>query len=160
MKRLLVFVFALAFLVSCSKRRFVHFEAVMVSNTNIVYFSCLHPEQGTYGLGMGVRSGKTPISVGERGSSSPNTSVKKGDNILLSLTAFCDSTITNGDTIQCDFEMILGFFVDDVLIEERIISHIGSEIKQITWDGSGLIGGTTPITDEDILDKTINFIVP
>ena len=56
--------------------------------------------------------------------------------------------------------MILGFFVDDVLIEERIISHSGNEIKQITWDGSGLIGGTVPITDEDILDKTINFIVP
>ena len=132
----------------------------MISNTNIVYFSCLHPKQGTYGLGMGVRSGKTPISVGEKDSSSPHTSVKKGDNILLSLTAFCDSTVTNGDTIQCDFEMILGFFVDDVLIEERIISHSGNEIKQITWDGSGLIGGTVPITDEDILDKTINFIVP
>ena len=160
MKRLLVFVFAVALLGSCRKTRTVHFEAVMISNTNIVYFSCLHPEQGTYGLGMGVRSGKTPISVGEKGSSSPHTSVKKGDKILLLLTAFCDSTVTNGDTIQCDFEMTLGFFVDDVLIEERIISHSGNEIKQITWDGSSLVGGTTPITDEDILDKTINFIVP
>lgn len=158
MSRLLVFVFALTFLGSCSKTRNVHFEAVMISNTNIVYFS--GQDQGSYGMRLGVRTGKTPISVGERCSSSTYTSVKKGDNISLSLIAFCDSTITNGDTIQCDFEMILGFFVDDVLIEERGISHSGSEIKQITWDGSFLIGGTTPITDEDILDKTINFIVP
>ena len=158
MKILLVFVFAVTLFGSCSKTRTVHFEAVMISNTNIVYFS--GQDQGSYGMRLGVRTGKTPISVGERCSSSTYTSVKKGDNISLSLIAFCDSTITNGDTIQCDFEMTLGFFVDDVLIEERVISHSGSEIKQITWDGSFLIGGTTPITDEDILDNTINFIVP
>ena len=158
MKRLLVFVFAVVLLGSCSKTRNVHFEAVMISNTNIVYFS--GQDQGIYGLGMGRSFGKTPISVGERCSSSTYSDAKKGDNISLSLIAFCDSTITNGDTIQCDFEMILGFFVDDVLTEERVISHSGSEIKQITWDGSFLIGGTSPITDEDILDKTINFTVP
>ena len=38
MKRIFVFVIALFLLVSCSKRRFVHFEGVMVSNTNIVFF--------------------------------------------------------------------------------------------------------------------------
>ena len=159
MKRVLVFVLAVVLLGGCRKTRTVHFEAVMISNTNIVYFSGLD-QQGSYGMRLGVRTGKTPISVGERCSSSTYTGVKKGDNISLSLIAFCDSTITNGDTIQCDFEMVLGFFVDDVLIEERGISHSGSEIKQITWDESFLIGGTTSITDEDILDKTINFIVP
>ena len=55
-------------------------------------------------------------------------------------------------TIQCDFEMVPGFFVDDVLIEERIILNSSSEIKQIRWDGS--------TTDEDILLGTIDFTVP
>ena len=41
---------------------------------------------------------------------------------FLSLVAFCDSTTTSTDTIQCDFEMTLGFFVDEVLVEERIIT--------------------------------------
>ena len=48
--------------------------------------------------------------------------------------------------------MLLGFFVDDVLIEERIILNSSSEIKQIRWDGS--------TADEDILLGTIDFTVP
>ena len=107
----------------------------------------------------GVVDDEIPIPVGEL-SSTGRHNAEKGDNISLSLIASCDSSMTTTDTIQCDFEILLGFFVDDVLTEERIISHSGNEIKQITWDGSGLIGGTAPITDEDILNKTINFIVP
>ena len=64
---------------------------------------------------------------------------------LYHCMAFCDSTITSTtstDTISCDFEMILGFFVDDVLVEERIISH--SSNKTI-WRYQGR---------KDILDKT------
>ena len=38
MKKLLVFVFAVVLLGSCNKRKTVHFEAMMISNTNIVYF--------------------------------------------------------------------------------------------------------------------------
>ena len=73
---------------------------------------------------------------------------KKNDIIPLSLVAFCDSTTTSTDTIQCDFEMIFGFFVDEVLVEERIISHSSNKIIQM-YQGR-----------EDILDKTINFTVP
>ena len=68
--------------------------------------------------------------------------------------AYCDSTLTiTGptnitDTIQCDFDLSLGFFVDDVLVEERIISNNFNEIIQIYE------------LREDILQKTINFTVP
>ena len=95
--------------------------------------------------------------MGENYVSVRNSRAKKDDIIPLSLVAFCDSTLTiTGttlganitDTIQCDFEMVLGFFVDDVLVEERIISNSSNEIIQM-YEGR-----------EDILQKTINFTVP
>ena len=48
--------------------------------------------------------------------------------------------------------MLLGFFVDNVLIEERIISHSGSKI--ITVDPINVDG------DPSILFNTIDFTVP
>ena len=155
MKRLLVFVFAVVLLGSCSKRRFVHFEFIMTANTNIIFFdSRVNGDINTYGYGMrmGNPLNQTPISVGESERSARNINAKKGDNIPLTLVALCDSSMTSTDTIQCDFEILLGFFVDDVLVEERIISHSGSEIKQIRWDGSTI--------REDILLGTIDFTVP
>ena len=156
MKRLLVFVFAVVLLGSCNKRKTVHFEAMMISNTNIVYFETHvtlwdmqdYNINSTYSMNSIDPFNESPISVGENYSSVRNTKAKKNDIIPLSLVAYCDSTTTSTDTIQCDFEMLLGFFVDDVLIEERIISHSSNKIIQM-YQGR-----------EDILDKTINFTVP
>ena len=156
MKRLLVFVFALALLGSCNKRKTVHFEALMMSNTNIVYFMSYvtnwdmedYNINSSYGLSIGDPFSETPILEGKNYISERNSRAKKGDNIPLSLVAFCDSSITSADTILCDFEIALGFFVDDVLVEQRIISNSSSEIIQIHE------------VREDILLKTINFIVP
>ena len=132
----------------------------MTSNTNILSMALVHQNVMSYNVTYMAPVDGNPIPVGEIYTTFPNLMAEKDDIICLAYNAFCDSTTTSTDTIQCDFEMLLGFFVDNILIEERIISHSGNEIKQITWDGSGLIGGTAPITDEDILDKTINFIVP
>tara|TARA_B100000683_G_scaffold108977_1_gene107367 strand:- start:1501 stop:1794 length:294 start_codon:yes stop_codon:yes gene_type:complete len=97
---------------------------------------------------MGAGGG-IPIPVSEIYKSSRNYDAKKGHIISTTFESLCDSSITTTDTIQCDFEMVLGFFVDDDLIEERIISHSSSKIVQ-PLSLSGL----------DILDKTINFTVP
>ena len=159
MKRILVFVFAVVLLGSCNKRKTVHFEAMMMSNTNIVYFrtEVTHLDMedynvnSTYSMNSIDPFNESPVPVGENFSSIRNKRAKRNDIIPLSLTAYCDSTITSTtstDTIQCDFEMILGFFVDDVLVEERIISHSSNKI---IWRYQGR---------EDVLDKTINFIVP
>ena len=156
MKRLLVFVFAVVLLGSCKKRKTVHFEGLMMSNTNIVYFKSHvttwdmedYNVNSTYEMNSGYPGNEIPISVGENYVSVRNSRAKKDDIIPLSLVAFCDSTLTITDTIQCDFELSLGFFVDDVLVEERIISNSSNEIIQMN-EGR-----------EDILQKTINFTVP
>ena len=156
MKRLLVFAFPVVLLGSCNKRKTVHFEAMIMSNTNIVYFETHvthwdmedYNVNSTYSMNSIDPFNESPISVGENYSSVRNRRAKKNDIIPLSLVAFCDSTTTSTDTIQCDFEMTLGFFVDEVLVEERIISHSSNKIIQM-YQGR-----------EDILDKTINFTVP
>ena len=156
MKRLLVFVFAVILFASCNKRKTVHFEVMMMSNTNIVYFKSHvttwdmedYNVNSTYEMNSGYPGNEIPISVGENYVSVRNSRAKKDDIIPLSLVAFCDSTLTITDTIQCNFELSLGFFVDDVLVEERIISNSSNEIIQMN-EGR-----------EDILQKTINFTVP
>ena len=90
-----------------------------------------------------------PIPVSEIYTSDRNYNAKKGHIISTTFESLCDSSITTTDTIQCDFEMVLGFFVDDDLIEKRIISHSSSKIIQ-----------PLSLFDLDILDKTINFTVP
>ena len=124
----------------------------MVSNTNIVFFDSQATGDYAYQTRIGHPLNQTPIPVDEIYRGARNINAKKGDNISLSLRALCDSLMTTQDTIHCDFEMALGFFVDDVLIEERIILNSSSEIKQIRWDGS--------TADEDILLGTIDFTVP
>ena len=126
----------------------------MTSNTNIYFINLdgdCYTQSGLISMNMLVGD-EIPISVGEIYTTFPNLIAEKGDIICLAYSAFCDSSITTTDTIQCDFEMILGFFVDDVLIEERIISHSGSEIIQM--NPSNFIGNPS------ILDKTIDFTVP
>ena len=74
MSRLLVFLFAFAltFLGSCSKTRNVHFDAVMLSNTNIKYLSFLGvlKESGIliYFSNLGIERNfiKIHFSTGER----------------------------------------------------------------------------------------------
>ena len=159
MKKLLVFVFAVALLGSCSKERNVHFEAVMISNTNIYFFylsgNC-YTTSGLITMNMVEPhpqfNDEIPIPVGEIYTTFPNLIAEKDDIICLAYDVFCDSTTTSTDTIQCDFEMLLGFFVDNVLIEERIISHSGSKI--ITVDPINVDG------DPSILFNTIDFTVP
>ncbi|MGC6469646.1 MAG: hypothetical protein ACON4E_00055, partial [Flavobacteriales bacterium] len=69
MKRLLVFVFAVVLLGSCSKTRNVHFEAVMISNTNINCISFCGSSQRVsciYNSSLGNYGTSEPILVGER----------------------------------------------------------------------------------------------
>ena len=126
-----------------------------MSNTNIVYFET-HVTHGdmedynvnsTYSMNSIDPFNESPISVGENYSRVRNRRAKKNDIIPLSLVAFCDSTTTSTDTIQCDFEMTLGFFVDEVLVEERIISHSSNKIIQM-YQG------------RRYFRQTINFTVP
>ena len=91
-----------------------------------------------------------PIAVGERDTSFRNHRAEEGDNIRFRIWGICDSTFTTIDSIQCDFEILIGFFVDDVLIEERIISHSYSEINN-TIDF---------FENEYISENTIDFTVP
>ena len=153
MKTLLVFVFAVALLGSCRKTRSVHFQAVMTSNTNILSMVLVHQNVMSYNVTYMTPVDGNPIPVGEIYTSDRNidgySDVKKGDIISTTFEPYCDSLITTTDTIQCDFEILLGFFVDDVLIEERIISHSSSKIIQ-PHVSPGL----------DILDNTIDFTVP
>ena len=76
-------------------------------------------------LGHGVT---LPIPVGTSWSTYRQNSpkeVKTGENIYLTMGAICDSIGPNSlqDSIQCDFEVVIGFFVDDVLEEERAFSE-------------------------------------
>ena len=153
MKRLLVFVFAVVLLWSCRKTRSVHFQAVMTSNTNILSMALVHQNVMSYNVTYMAPVDGNPIPVGEIYTSDRNidgySDAKKGDIISTTFEPYCDSLITTPDTIQCDFEILLGFFVDDVLTEERIISHSSSKILQ-----PHVYSGV------DILDNTIDFTVP
>ena len=157
MKKLLVFVFAVALLGSCSKRKTVQFETLILSNTNHTHLT-VGGDKGTRAEGytMSFRGGPTqyvdtmPIAVGERDTSFRNPYAEEGDNIRFRLWGKCDSTFTTIDSIQCDFEILIGFFVDDVLIEERNISHSYSEIN----NGIGFL------ENEYYSENTIDFTVP
>ena len=158
MRRLLVYVFVVVLLGSCTKNKTVHFEGIMTSNTNIYHFWLLYNEESTYirsgnlySMSMGNTITQTPIPVGEICVDGQKFDAKKGDIISAKLIAKCDSSITITDTIQCDFEMLVRFFVDNVLVEERIISHSSSEIIQ---------PHPPYFVDPDILDKTMEFRVP
>ena len=137
MSRLLVFVFAFAltFLGSCSKTRNVHFEAVMLSNTNIKYLSfCGSSERVSciYNSNLGIYGTSEPISVGERcliSSSGGYDYEAKKDIIPLEISAYCDY-VSNLDTTLCDFEVTIGF-VDDMLIKDTTLSRLSFE--KIFW---------------------------
>ena len=156
MKRLLVFVFAVAFLGSCSKTRNVHFEAVMISNTNINCISfCGSSDRVSciYNSNLGIYGTSEPILVGERclisSSGGYDYEAKKKDRIPLRLSAFCDY-ISNLDTTLCDFEVAVGFFVDDILVEDTTLSRLSFE--------KNLFGN--PNNGEFALEETIIFVVP
>ena len=153
MSRLLVFVFAFAltFLGSCSKTRNVHFEAVMISNTNIKYLSfCGSSERVSciYNSNLGIYGTSEPISVGERclisSSGGYDYEAKKKDIIPLEISAYCDY-VSYLDTTLCDFEVAIGFFVDDMLIKDTTLSRLSFE--------KNLFG------DSD-LEQTLLFVVP
>ena len=126
MKRLLVFVFTVALLGSCRKFTSVHFDFVVISKTNIHYFNCFS-DSWQYRTSLGNDGSSTAISVGESRLTSKNYREKKNDTITLTLTALCDSIYgpTHSTLLnlhQCDFEIAIGLFVDDILVEERCFS--------------------------------------
>ena len=126
MKRLLVFVFTVALLGSCRKFTSVHFDFVVISNTNIHYFNCFS-DSWQYRTSLGNDGSSTAISVGESRLTLKNYREKKNDTITLTLTALCDSIYgpthsTLFNSHQCDFEIAIGLFVDDILVEERRFS--------------------------------------
>lgn len=151
MKRLFVFVFVLALLGSCNKTRNVHFEVVMISNTNINFLSfCGSSERVSciYNSSLGSYGTSEPISVGENclilSSGGYDYEAKKKDRIPLEISAYCNY-ISYLDTTLCDFEVAVGFFVDDVLVEDTILSRINFE--------------KTLFGDSD-LEQTLVFVVP
>ena len=151
MKRLLVFVFAVVLLGSCKKRKTVYFETLILSNTKhtmIMLGGDMATEAEAYTMSFGgSQSNDTiPIAVGERDTSYRNHRAEEGDNIRFRLYGQCNYTYTAIDSIQCDFEILIGFFVDDVLIEERNISHSYSQINNNI--------------NEYVEENTIDFTVP
>ena len=139
MKKLLVFVFAVVLLGSCSKERNVHFEYVFVSNADVNWFSCDSDDYYRYNALMGNRyfgidpvggiPGPIPV-----GSSFQTTTERedKGENISLMLTAECDS-VSSPDRLQCDFEIAIGFFVDGNLQENRSFTNYHN-VNRIRFD--------------------------
>ena len=151
MRRLLVFVFTITLLGSCSKTRNVHFEAVMISNTNINYLSfCGSSERVSciYNSDLGIYGTSEPISVGERclilSSGGYHYEAKKKDIIPLEISAYCDY-VSNLDTTLCDFEVTIGFFVDDMLIKDTTLSRLSFE--------KNLYGNSD-------FEQTLLFVVP
>ena len=151
MKRLLVFVFAVVLLGSCRKTRTVHFEAIMISNTNINFLNfCGSSERVSciYNSSLGSYGTSEPISVGENclisSSGGYDYEAKKKDRIPLEISAYCDY-ISYLDTTLCDFEVAVGFFVDDILVKDTTLSRISFE--------------KTLFGDSD-LEQTLVFVVP
>ena len=141
MKKLIALVFAVFLLVSCSKKRQIHFDFIMTHNTNIIrVWTSGNLSWPMFGYGDAGAWPTLPIPVGTSWSTyreSHPEEVKIGNNISLTMGAICDSIGPNSlqDSIQCDFEVIVGFFVDGVLQEERVFS-------------------------ESVNGQTINFTVP
>ena len=130
MRRLLVFVFAVVLLGSCSKERNVHFEFIFVSNADVNWFSCDSDDYYRYNALMGNRyfgidavTGYIPGPIPEGSSLQTFNEIEdKGQNISLMLTAECDS-VSSPDRLQCDFEIAIGFFVDGNLQENRSFTN-------------------------------------
>ena len=154
MKRLLVFVFAVTLLGSCKKRKTVYFETLILSNnknTQIVLGGDrAEDEIYTMSFGGSQNNDTIPIAVGERDTSYPNHRAEEGDNIHFRLRGKCNYTYNPTDSIQSNFEILIGFFVDDVLIEERNISHSYSQIN----NSIGIL------ENGYVEENTIDFIVP
>ena len=139
MKKLLVFVFAVVLLGSCSKERNVHFEYVFVSNADVNWFSCDSDDYYKYNALMGNRYfgidpvGGIPGPIPEGSSFQTTTEIEnKGQNISLKLTAESDSA-TSPDRLQCDFEIAIGFFVDGNLQENRSFTNYHN-VNRIRFD--------------------------
>ena len=130
MKKLIVLAFTLFLLGSCSKKRQVHFDFLVTHNTNIVrVWSSGNLSWLTSGIGDAGAWPTLPIPVGTSWSTYREfypKEVKIGENISLTMGAICDSIGPNSlqDSIQCDFEVDIEFFVDGVLEEERVFSEI------------------------------------
>ena len=129
MKKLLVWVFTVSLFGSCSKKKQIHFDFILTHNTNIIrVWSSGNFSWLTAGMGNAGTWPTLPIPVGTSWSTYRQNSpkeVKTGEEIYLTMGAICDSIGPNSlqDSIQCDFEVVIGFFVDDVLEEERAFSE-------------------------------------
>ena len=129
MKKLLVLAFMVFLLDSCSKKKQIHFDFILTHNTNIIrVWSTGNFSWLTAGIGDAGTWPTLPIPEGTSWSTYRQNSpkeVKTGEKISLTMGAICDSIGPNSlqDSIQCDFEVVIGFFVDDVLEEERAFSE-------------------------------------
>lgn len=129
MKKLLVLAFMVFLLDSCSKKKQIHFDFILTHNTNIIrVWSSGNFSWLTAGIGDAGTWPTLPIPEGTSWSTYRQNfpkEVKTGEKISLTMGAICDSIGPNSlqDSIQCDFEVVIGFFVDDVLEEERAFSE-------------------------------------
>ena len=129
MKKLLVLAFMVFLLDSCSKKKQIHFDFILTYNTNIIrVWSSGNFSWLTAGIGDAGTWPTLPIPEGTSWSTYRQNfpkEVKTGEKISLTMGAICDSIGPNSlqDSIQCDFEVVIGFFVDDVLEEERAFSE-------------------------------------
>ena len=157
MKRLLVFVFAVALLGSCSKKSKVHYELEVLHNTNLIelelFYNSLDHKSYTI-RGNGARDlsslNETPIPfpVGnsyhfmartdrklfQMNSNSSRYKLKKGTHVTIYLSSVCDSTVVNStpDSIQCDFAISIEVFVDNTLHEEFYLWNFEKEMIDFT----------------------------
>ena len=153
MKSLLVFVFVVVLLWSCSRKSKVNYEIEVLYNTNmieLILFNGLDNKNRYIIWGNGaVSSHETPIPFAVGNSYNliaynrklfptniiinPNSSqrkLKKGTHISIYLNAVRDSTVVNSnlDSIQCDFAVSIEVFVDNTLYEEFYLWNFEKEI--------------------------------
>ncbi len=158
MKRLLVFVFVVVLLGSCSRKSKVHYELEVLHNTNMIelelFYNGLDNQNRCIIRGNGAASAhETPIPFAVGNSYNlmaynrklfptnsiinPNSSqwkLKKGTHISIYLNAVCDSTVVNSnlDSIHCDFAVSIEVFVDNNLHEEFNLWNFEKEMIDFT----------------------------
>ena len=157
MGRLLVFVFVVVLLGSCSRKSKVHYELEVLHNTNLIeleliYNSLDHNSYIIRGNGAGDLSSSyetpVPFPVGNSyhfmarndrklfpmNSNYSRYKLKKGTHVTIYLSSVCDSTVVNStpDSIQCDFAISIEVFVDNTLHEEFYLWNFEREMIDFT----------------------------
>ena len=120
MKRILVFVFAVALLLSCKREAYV--EAEFIYNNNAHYVEISHYQNQSCTMGERNINGMPyipPISEGTSCFTVPR-SIGRGDTFSVFVEIDCNGDST-GLSIAGDFELAIKFFIDGKLYETRNI---------------------------------------